>query len=525
MRQRTILIVNTLSSMGERVLAVGLRFLLIPFMIGILGRSHYGLWIIVGQILSYTRLIDMGLRSAVAREVARCLGSGEEDRINGYVNTAAAYYTLAGLLIALFTVVVAVFFPAWFEVEEQYRGYARAMVLIAGLVMALGSPLKAYAVTLAGMQRYDIVAGTHALAELIRAGIIFFFLAMVSKVSIGWGLVLLAVVTAGCDNGGVLLRMLIALRLCKSVRVQPWRGERKLVWGMLAFGINSVLFTMTILVGAQLAQILIGSLMDTARAADFSIAVQLLAAGHVFVATFGMSTRVVASKYDGEANAPMLRHLLLRSTRYGSWATFSGLLVLLLFPEPLLQLWIGEKYAGPDGSLLLAQIADACRILTLGYGLFWLMLPGFNVVNGMGRHKIPALMAVAVGVASMILVALLAGREGATIVTVSWGVVLPVIPVWVVLLPWYCCRETAQPIVRYAWEGFGAPALACIPAAVVACWLNQYHAATTWWTLGWELALVGVVALACGWFFVLAADDRAHMFGPVVRFWQRVKGA
>lgn len=518
MRQRTILIVNTLSNTGERVLAVGLRFLLIPFMIGILGRGHYGLWIIVGQILGYTRLIDMGMRSAVAREVARCLGSGEEGRINGYVNTAAAYYALAGLLIAIFTVVVAVFYPAWFKVEEQYRDYARAMVLIAGLVMALGSPLKAYAVTLAGMQRYDIIAGTHALTELIRAGIIFFFLALVSEVSIGWGLVLLAAVTVGCSSGGVFLRMLIALHLCKSVRVQPWRGERKLVCGMLAFGINSVLFTMTILVGSQLAQILIGSLMDTAQAADFSIAVQLMAAGHVFVATFGMSTRVVASKYDGEANAPMLRHLLLRSTRYGSWATFSGLLVLLLFPEPLLQLWIGGKYTGPDGPLLLAQIADTCRILALGYGLFWLLLPAFNVVNGMGRHKTPALMAVAVGAASMIVVALLAGREGATIVTVAWGVVLPVIPVWVILLPWYCCRETAQPIVRYAWEGFGFPALACIPAAVVACWLNQYHAATTWWALGWQLALFGVVALASGWLLVLAADDRAYILRPLAWF-------
>ena len=524
MRQRTILVINTLASTGERVVSVGLRFLLIPFMIGIMGRAHYGLWIIVGQILAYTFLIDMGLRSAVAREVARCLGAGEEERINGYVNTAAAYYACTGLLVALFTVVVAVFFPYWFEVEPQYRGFARAMVLIVGLVLAVGSPLKAYAVTLAGLQRYDIVAGTHALTDLIRAGVIFFLLAAVVKVNIGWGLVLLAVVSAGCDSGGVLLRMLIALRLCKPVKVQPWIAERKLVWGMLAFGINSVLFAMALPVGAQFGQIMIGALVNTSQAADFSVAVQLLAAGHVFVATFGMSTRVVASKYEGAADTRMLRHLLLRSTRYGSWATLSGLVVVLLFCAPLLQLWVGKKYAGADGQVLLAQIAGTCRVLALGYGCYWLMLPGFNVVNGMGRHRVPAIMAVLVGVVSMCLVALLAGREEATISSVAWGVVLPVIPIWVTLLPWYCCREVSQQLGKYAWEGFILPALGCIPTVVVACACNHYHSATTWWTLGWELVLVGAVALLCGWCFVLAPDDRRHMFLPVERIWRRVKG-
>ena len=525
MRQRTILIINTVASTGERVLTVGVRFLLVPFIIGILGRGHYGLWIIVGQILAYSRFVDMGMQGAVAREVARCLGSGDEERINGYVNTAAAYYALAGLLIAAFTVVVAVFYPTWFEVEEQYRGFARGMVLIVGLVAALGAPLKAYAVTLAGMQRYDIIAGTSAVTDLIRAAVVFLFLAAVTKISVGWGLILLAAVSAGCESGGVLLRMLIALRLCKAVKVQPWIGERRLIWGMLAFGVNSVLFAMALPVGAQLAQILIGAMVSTAQAADFSIAVQLLAAGHMFVATFGMSTRMVASKYDGEDNARMLRHLLLRSTRYGSWATFSGLAVLLLFCEPLLQLWVGEKYAGPEGQALLAQIAATCRILALGYGCFWLMMPGFNVVNGMGRHRAPALMAVGVGVASMTLVALLAGNEGVAIAGVAWGVVLPVLPVWLTVLPWYCCRETRQPIGRYAREGFILPALACLPVAVVAYGCNHYHAAATWWTLGWELALVGLVALGCGWFLVLAPDDRRHMFLPVDRLWRRVRGA
>ncbi len=515
MRQRTLLIINSLVNTGARVVAIGVRFLLVPFIIGVIGDSNYGLWAVVGQIFAYTHFLDMGLRSAIAREVARRLGSGETDKINRYVNTAGAYYLVATLLILVMVVVVTACYTDWYEVDPEHVWYARAMVLVAGLAVAYAIPHNAYGAVLAGLQRYDIVSGAHVLEDVIRAGLIF---ALLGRVSIGWGLVLLAVATGGARAIGATLRSVAGIRLCEHVKFQPFRGDRSLLPGMFAFGVNSVIYSMSHTVGSQLALILIGACISPAHAAGFSLAVVLMTAAHSLILTFGISARVVASKYDGEKNEKMLRHLLLRSTRYGNLVTLAGVSVLVMFPSALLHLWMGGRFEGD-----LNAVAAACQVLAIGHGLFWLLLPGFNVVNGMGRHKFPAAVAVTAAIVSMIAVAILASRQGATLVSVSWGVTVPMIPIWAVVLPIYCCRVTGQPMGRYLWEGFAIPALGCLPAAVAAYLFNRYYGAATWWTLIWQLGCFAALLALSAWFFVLAADDRSQAVRSATGLLRRIR--
>ncbi|HNQ24266.1 MAG TPA: lipopolysaccharide biosynthesis protein [Phycisphaerae bacterium] len=521
MRQKTRLILNSLVSVAAQVVGVVVRFFLVPFAIGILGQHHYGLWVVVGQMFAYVRILEAGLISAVAREVALHLGRGEPEKVDRHVNTAGAYLGLVGLVIVILTGVVVCFYTEWFDVEPQYHWHARAMVLCAGLALAYGVLQNAYAAMLGGIQRYDIIAGATILDDLLRLGII---LVLLPRVGVGWGLLVLGLAMGGGQVLGSTLRTLSALRLCPYVRWRPWRGDRSLLWGMLGFGINSIIFTMSLTVGSQLAQILIGAKMSTAQATDFSLAVILLTAGHTFVCAFGMSTRVVASRYDGARNEGMLRHLLLRSTRYCALVSLAGVVVLTFFAEVLLRLWVGGEYPGAAGLATLAQVATTLRILTIAYAPFWLVLPAFNVVNGMGRHKFPAVVALTVGLASMLVVAVLVCRAKVGIDAVAWGVVLPMVVPWAVVLPWYCCREAGQPLGRFLWEGWAVPALACVPAAIAAYLLNRYHVATTWWTLGWQLAGCGALVLACGWFVVLTRDDRAHMLGAAFALWRRGRG-
>ncbi|MFH1417950.1 MAG: MATE family efflux transporter [Planctomycetota bacterium] len=520
MRQRTRLVINALASTTARVIALAIRFAIVPFAISIMGRGHYGLWVVVGQIFAYTRILDMGLRSAVSREVALRLGRGEPEKIDRYVNTAAAFYSVVGLLICALTVVLAVYYPHWFEVDPQYHWAVRGMVLCSGLTLACAIAQNSYGAVAAGLQRYDIISGSQIVADVIRAILVF---ALLGHVGIGWGLILMAVATGGGQTVGAILRTLAGLRLCKFVRFRPWQVDRSLLGGLIAFGVNSVLFMMSLAVGSQLAQILIGACMSTAQATDFSVAAILMVAVHTIVVTFGMSARVVASRYDGESNFRMLRHLLLRSTRYCSLLTMAGVLVLVLFTEALLRLWMGDNYSGAEGTSALESIARTCRVLAIGYGLFWLSLPSFNVVNGMGRHRFPAILAAGASAISMLLVIILASTTGATIDLVAWGVVLPIIPVCGVVLPLYCCRQVHQPVGRYVWEGFAIPALGCLPAGVAAYLFNYYHSAESWWVLGWQLGSFGLMVLVCAWFFVAAAADRSQMLGSLSAFLRRFR--
>jgi len=521
MRQRTRLIVNSLANTAARVVAFAVRFLLVPFMIGVMGREHYGVWIVLGQIFAYTRILDMGLRSAIGREVALRLSTAEPDRINRYVNTAAAYYSVAGLLIVVMTGIVAYFFPDWFDVEPQYRWASRIMVICCGLAMAGLIPQNAYGAVVSGLQRYDILSGLQILVAIFRAVLIF---ALLERLGVGGGLILVAAVEGGTRLAGAVAGTLAALRLCPPVKWQPWCADRSLLRDMLSFGINSVVFMMALTVGSQLAQILIGAYMSTAQAADFSVALMFLVAGHSFVVMFGISTRVVASKFEGENNVKAIRHLLLRSSLYSGLMSVAGVVMMLLFADALLRLWVGGTYAGPGGALALERITGTFRILAIGYGLFWIVLPAYNVVNGMGRHRFPAIVAVASGVISMVLVAIVVSATGATIELVAWAVIVPMIPAWGLILPWYCCKEVGQPLGRFVWEGFGIPALTCLPMALAAFIFNYWYPATGWGALLGQLSCCGMILLSVAWLFAVAPDDRRYAVDSVRGLLRRLKG-
>ena len=427
MRQQTRLVVNALVNTLARFVTIGTRFVIVPFAVSAVGRSHYGAWIIVGQILGYTRILEMGLRSAVGRQVAMRLARNEHGPLGRYVNTAFAHYLMAGLIIATLTVIVSVFFADWFEIEPEYRTATQAMVLCAGFSLALSIPQYAYEGILAGLQRFDIIAGTHIGADLLRMAVI---LLLLKQFEVGGGLVILAIASGGSALIGMSVRTVVSSRLYPQGRYAPWRAERALWWPIASFGFDTVVYMMSAMVAAQLAQIVIGAMISTAAATDFRLAMELILAGHAFVIACTVGIRPAASRYDGEDNSRMLRHLLIRSTRYAALVSLFGLLVLLVFSGGLLRLWQGMNYPGPEGQATLERIAATCRVLAVGYGLFWLLLPAYNVVNGMGRHRFPAVVAVVSGVVSMVLVVLLALGSNAGITRIAWGVIVPMIPVW-----------------------------------------------------------------------------------------------
>lgn len=521
MRQRTRLILNALLNVSARVTAMATQFVIVPFAIGAIGRNQYGIWVIAGQIFAYTRLLDMGLRSAVARYVAGGTAKQESGELNSYVNTAAGYYSVAGMVIAVLTVVLCNSFPTWFDIPQEYHTQVRLMVLITGLTLACGLSQNAYSAVLAGLQRYDVIAGTNMLASIVRMILILWLL---RACGVGDGLILLAVASGGTYLVGALVRTVAALRLCEHVQFRPWQVDRTKLRPILEFGLNSVVYMMSVHVGLQMAQIVVGALISPEKAADLNVAGTFLLAIHSFVVAFGISGRVVASRYDGENNDRMLRHLLLRSTRYTSFFTFAGVAILALYADVLFKLWVGANYTGVAGELALASLVQTCRLLTCGYALFWLMLPAYNVVNGMGLHRVPAAVALAGAVVSVVLVIVLASAHDATIVRVAWGIALPMVPIWGVIIPWYCCRQTQQPIGCFVWEGVVGPLLAVLPAAIIGLLWNERVSVDAWMPLAFRLAVCGTILLATGWFFVLKSDDRTGMIQTCRRAQNRILG-
>lgn len=508
MQQRTVLILNSLSQILSRVVTLATRFFILPFAIAVLGRTHYGVWIVVGQIFAYTRILEAGLRGAVVRQVAVGLARGDTASVNRYVNSACGYFALTGLAILGLTAGLAAYFPDWFHVAPEYAAPARLMVLISGAALALTVMQYAYTAVLSGMQREDFMSATQLGGDLLMMLLIF---TLLQRFDVGGGLIAMAAISGGCTLLGAFVRTAYALRICPNLTFRPWRVEFPLVREMAVFGVNTVIYMMAVMVAAQLAQIVIAAKVSAALATDFRVAMELIVGVHTVVIAATIAVKAAAGRYAGTDDHARLRTLLIRSTRYAAVITLGGVLGLMLFADPFLTLWQGHNYPGKDGAAHLASVERTTRILALGFGTFWLLMPAFNVINGMGRHHFPARLALASGALSMLAVLIAAARGATAIETYAWAVVAPVLPTYGVVMTLYGCRTVGEPLAVFLYRGFLAPLLGLIPAVLAAWWTLRVFPVATWVHLGGQLALFTLLAAATVFTAVLLPDDRRHV--------------
>ena len=94
-----------------RIVCLGLNVLvglfMLPFLVHHLGARLYGLWVLIGTVLVYYDLLDLGIFSAIQRFVARALGKQSSREANLIINTSLLLFSITGLAIVLISVFLA----------------------------------------------------------------------------------------------------------------------------------------------------------------------------------------------------------------------------------------------------------------------------------------------------------------------------------------------------------------------------------------------------------------------------------
>src|SRR4029079_8990885 len=96
---------NVLTNWGAFVLSAVLSFVLSPFIVRTLGNTAYGAWVLLASVVGYLGLLDLGVRGAVTRYVARFHGCGEHERASQLTSAALTVFGIAaGVAIVIATV-------------------------------------------------------------------------------------------------------------------------------------------------------------------------------------------------------------------------------------------------------------------------------------------------------------------------------------------------------------------------------------------------------------------------------------
>ena len=467
---------------------------LFPFVTHHVGLSQYGLWLLVNGVTVFFLTADFGMGTSVVRYVAEAHAEEDIERLNGVVTSTFAFYLGLGVLAAtLFAGCFALFWGA-FNIPAADRGVAAQMIALVAIgQLLIGLPLGVFRQTLVGLQRMDLVNAIMLGQTVVRVG------GVTAVIVAGGGIlgVVLVEVFAFVLVGAT--SFVLCHRLQPGLRVDPRRLSLPLLKSMAPYSAQVFVIGIAALAILQTDDAIISLFLPVAAVAIYGGAWRIYqvcrdVAEAVMGAVVPHATRAAA-----QGRRDVLRDIHVRWTKYSNAVLLSLAVPAIVFAEPVLVLWLGDRFA---------EAGLVAQILVAGMLLNNIHIVGTGLLTGLGRISAYARYQIAWAIGNLVVSVALVQWLG--LPGVALGSAIPL----VVLEPLFvraALRELDQPARVFLGGALARPyvaALMALPALVLpAIALRPDTIAPI---LGLSLVWFGVFA-GCFALIGLDARERGHL--------------
>jgi O-antigen/teichoic acid export membrane protein len=456
--------------------AVG--FFLSPFILHRLGNELFSLWVLIFSLTGYCGILDLGIRTATVRYVAKCSEAGDQDQLARFVSTSLGFYCAIALFSLILTAIGYLYLPRVFNISPTDLEDARLLFLIAGVGVALSFPLSLFSGVLEGLQRFDSLGLTQVGLTLFRG------LLIVISLKSGGKLLAIGGITVGLNLLSYVIFMCMARRhmpVSLSLRHLDGNTFREMIrYGAFAF---------VILVAEKLRfqsdAIVIGAFVSTAAIASFSIASKLVEYSTYAVRSMAQIFTPMSSQFHAARDFARLRHTLVAGNRACALIVFPVCIILIILGKSILEVWAGTTYVSSYPVLV---------TLVIPRTIYLAQSTSTKILIGMAEHHMLALVLLVEGVANVALSILLAGRFG--VVGVCLGPANTLLGTSVLFLPHHIARHLDIPLRTFLGRSYLLPAALCVPLAGVLLFVRQEFPAHGYHGLILQLACGGLVYCA-----------------------------
>ncbi len=422
-----------------------------------LGSETLGVWDLGWSLVSYFTLLEAGIGSSINRHVALYRAGSEMERVNGIISSVAMLQRAIGLLVLIVTAVL-----AWnlrFGLQNAgptLLSQAKWLVLLLGSSVALSFSGAVYTGVLTGCHRWAVHHSVYAATNILS------FVGMLAVLSCGMGIVALAAVHMVTELLGRIVRAIIAYRVCPGLRIRLHNADLKTLRSMLSFGGKMFVGRMSLVLMIQTTSVLIAAYLGPAALALFTRPRSLVRQAAVFPQKYAFMLIPSVAALAGAGKTGEVRSFVRESSRNGLWISLPLITFLAIAGAPLIELWMGPRYA-VHGLILVMTLTFAAEIAHM---------PLNNLLMGLNLHGRPGLVSM---VAALVAIALvwvaLALSLGLT--AVALGMCLPWFLAHGIYLPIYACRRLELPLRTFFKDVWLRPLISMIPFGL-ALWMGQH---------------------------------------------------
>ncbi len=496
---------NVLSNWTTYLIVGAIGFFLSPFIVRHLGNSAYGVWVLLVSLTGYLGFLDLGIRGAVTRYVAKFHSERSHEQSSYTVSSASGLFIAAGMVAIAFSVLFAVFAVPHFRVPPAYSRTAQIVVVIAGANVAISLISGVFGGVLVGLQRFELYNAIALGVTVLRV------VAIVGALKGGKGLISLALIQLGSSLAEFLLGFTFARKLYPELRLATSYFSRPHISLIFSFGFYSFLLLVSNYLIYYTDALVIGVFLPIGFVTFFAIAGNLIVYAKELVGGFSRTMTPLASKLEVESGRQGLQETTLKAARFCSLAVLPIFVTFMIRGHSFIGLWMGPAYADLSGHVL--------EVLSLPWFLGSSVAVITSVMLGISKHKPIVPVALAEGIGNLVLSIILVRAIG--VLGVAWGTAIPNLAVTLFFWPWYVRRTLGVPIRKYVTSLWFVPAIAVVPFAICTYFLDRFWLPRSLVFFALQTALVLPVAFTGIWYFGLRKDERAMYFqefiSPLIR--------
>jgi len=345
-----------------------------PVLIHGLGLERFGVLSLIWVLQTYFGLFDFGLGRAVTKHVAEALGRRESDRVRSIVWTSLALITVLGLVGSFtFFLLTPVLVKQLFHVSADMVSETERIFRI----ISISVPVLLISGTLSGVleayQRFDLV-------NLVKApSISLTFLILATAVVFGAGLPAMVLLLLIKDFVFVGAYLMLCIRLLP--KGPPVSLNFKEVPRLLYFGGWMTAIFISAWLASYLDRLMIGARLSMADLAYYAPPYDFVSKLLIVPASLYLTLFPAFSAIGREQRAT-IEVLYVRASKYLFLVSGLLTLVLLMFADEILRLWLGREFAQHSSQVF--------RILVVGFFLNAQAWIPSTLLQGIGRPDLVA---------------------------------------------------------------------------------------------------------------------------------------
>lgn len=454
-----VIISSAASGWGTRFIGVIVSLVTLPLIMAHLGKIQYGIWILVGQVIQFMSLTDLGVTNAIGRFLSRFRVQGDREGINQLVTSVAAVLICLALILVLGTVFCSPWIPILLNVENEYADVTRMVFIISGVSIALLFPVRMGQGILFGYQRYSIPNVAHILGSLLNlSGIV--LLVSLDKLQV----VNFALVSSISLIFGQIINIVFAFKTIRPISIKIHNFSLPILKEVFSLGSSTLTVTASAKLYRQGIAITVGLFAGTAAVGVYGVILTLMTHVSFLLTQISRPMMTLASEFqatDRIGKLCQLNNFVMKISFALGLCVVGG---IFFYGEAFLRLLLSNSdWTDID----FHKSGIALTIMSAGLAVGIPQMAGRSIMQGVGQHWsvakrffIASIISLLVGITLMIF------DFGIIAAAIGWSLIFVLQGVW--LYPRLVCHFLGQNITKMIYESYlpgGAIGLLVVLAA------------------------------------------------------------